>query len=386
MAERVPAAVFPPGEFVKDELEARGWSQVELAEILGRPPRLVSEIISGKRAITPETARGLAEAFGTDPQLWMNLEASYQLGRMAPRDDVVRRRARLYELLPMKEMMRRGWIEQTDSIDVLEQRAREYLGCDSLDALEGQMTFDAAARAPVAAPTPGQCAWLTRARQVARLAHAESYDPANLNAALARIRALLASAEEVRHAPRILAEAGIRVIAVETLPQTRIDGACFWLDAHSPVVALSLRFDRIDAFWFTMMHELGHVRNGDGKGDDPPIDVDLVGDEAQSVDQKSARERAADEFASEFLIKTSEFKNFVARVKPLYAKAKITGFANRIGVHPGIVVGRLQFMREINYSHSREMLAKVRSIVTQAALTDGWGNNVPTPVQGEQSR
>jgi len=79
MNERMFAEVFPPGEFVKDELEARGWSQADLAEILGRSARLVSEIISGKRAVTAETARGLAEAFGTDAQTWLNLESAYSL-------------------------------------------------------------------------------------------------------------------------------------------------------------------------------------------------------------------------------------------------------------------------------------------------------------------
>jgi len=76
--ERTPAEVFPPGEFIREEIEARGWSQVELAEILGWPPRLVSELIAGKRAITPETAKGLGEAFSTGAQFWMNLESSYR--------------------------------------------------------------------------------------------------------------------------------------------------------------------------------------------------------------------------------------------------------------------------------------------------------------------
>ena len=62
MNARMPAEVFPPGEFLREELEAQEWSQQELADILDRPPRLISELISGKRAITPETACGLAQA------------------------------------------------------------------------------------------------------------------------------------------------------------------------------------------------------------------------------------------------------------------------------------------------------------------------------------
>jgi HTH-type transcriptional regulator/antitoxin HigA len=91
MSVRVPAEVFPPGDFLREELEAREWTQQELADILDRPPRLVNEIISGRRAITPETARGFAEAFGTSAEFWMNLESRYQLSKIKlPNDNVAR--------------------------------------------------------------------------------------------------------------------------------------------------------------------------------------------------------------------------------------------------------------------------------------------------------
>jgi HTH-type transcriptional regulator/antitoxin HigA len=81
MKRFVPAETFPPGEFLRDELDARGWTQVEFAEMIGRPPRAVNEIIAGKRSITPETAHEFADAFGTSAQLWMNLETAWQLAR-----------------------------------------------------------------------------------------------------------------------------------------------------------------------------------------------------------------------------------------------------------------------------------------------------------------
>ena len=71
MAITRPAEAFPPGEFLREELEERNWTQADLAEIMGRPLVLVNEIISGKRSITPETAIGLAAAFGTSAELWM---------------------------------------------------------------------------------------------------------------------------------------------------------------------------------------------------------------------------------------------------------------------------------------------------------------------------
>ena len=86
------AEIFPPGEFLKEELEARAWSQIELADIMGRPVKLVNEIILGKRAITPETAMQLGDALGTGPEFWMNLESQYQLSKVAPQEGRVSHR------------------------------------------------------------------------------------------------------------------------------------------------------------------------------------------------------------------------------------------------------------------------------------------------------
>jgi HTH-type transcriptional regulator / antitoxin HigA len=82
MSKRSPAEVFPPGEFISDELEVRGWTEADLAEILGRPLKAVGEILTGQTAITPETATGLGEALGVDPRFWMDLESAYRPSRV----------------------------------------------------------------------------------------------------------------------------------------------------------------------------------------------------------------------------------------------------------------------------------------------------------------
>ncbi len=78
MGERIPAEVLPPGEVLRDELEASGWSQNDLAMILGCPFPLVDEIVSGERAISPEIARDLGKALDVDPEFWTNLETAYR--------------------------------------------------------------------------------------------------------------------------------------------------------------------------------------------------------------------------------------------------------------------------------------------------------------------
>src|SRR3546814_13350101 len=94
------------------------------------------------------------------------------------------------------------------------------------------------------------------------------YSDAALRASLPRLSALLTAPEETRHVARILDECGVRFVVVEPIPGSRIDGACFWLPNKQPVVALSLRLDRIDNFWFVLRHELEHVLRGHGQDRD----------------------------------------------------------------------------------------------------------------------
>ena len=162
---------------------------------------------------------------------------------------------------------------------------------------------------------------------------------------------------------------GIRFVVVEPLPHTKIDGVAFWLDPSSPVIALSIRFDRIDSFWHTLGHELSHIRHRD----DPTVDTDIVGESRPFPAEQTAIERRADAEACAMWIDAEELQSFILRVGPLYSRARINQFANRLVVHPGIIVGHLQFRGELGYQALRDTLVKVRDAVTSEAATDGWG-------------
>lgn len=77
-----PARAVKPGNILRRELEARGWTQKAFAQVIGRPAQMVNEIISGKKSITPETALLFSAAFGASSELWLNLESSYRLWLM----------------------------------------------------------------------------------------------------------------------------------------------------------------------------------------------------------------------------------------------------------------------------------------------------------------
>jgi HTH-type transcriptional regulator/antitoxin HigA len=93
------AEIFPPGDFLREELKARGWTQSDLAKIIGRPLQVVNEIINGKKRITAETAKAIGLAFGTSPQLWLNLESAYDLATAPDPDPAISKRAAKMELV-----------------------------------------------------------------------------------------------------------------------------------------------------------------------------------------------------------------------------------------------------------------------------------------------
>lgn len=361
------AEVFPPGEFLREELEARNWTQTELAEIIGRPVRLINEIIAGKKAITPETAIQLGESLGTGAEVWMNLESQYQLSKVKSADDLISRRANLYSRFPVREMIKRGWISASKNIDVLEQQFLEFFGIRSV---EDALTFSHAAKktASESAPTPLQLAWLWRARQIANDLLVIKYDESALIAALPRLSALRSAPEETRHVARILGDCGVRFVIVEPIAGSKIDGACFWLADDKPVVAMTLRLDRIDNFWFVLRHELEHVLQRHGR-DGYILDQEIESDPA---DQISEDERIANLAAGEFCVGQSEMVDFMSRVSPFFKEERVLLFAQRLGIHPGLVVGQLQ-RRLRRYDLFRKHQVKVRSFVTSSTRTDGWG-------------
>ncbi|WP_142847255.1 transcriptional regulator [Telmatospirillum sp. J64-1] len=370
MSDRQPAEVFPPGEFLRDELEVRGWTQIEFAQIIGRPPRLVSEIMSGKRSVTPETAKEFAAALGTSAQYWMNLETAYQLYKAEPASERIAREAKLRERFPVREMIKRGWIEASDNIDVVETRVLEFF---KITSVNDNLDFAHAARRNHGEDISIlQIAWLCRVRQLASVLQVPPYSQKALHEALDVLRGMIPNPEEIRHIPKVLAECGVRLVVVEPMPGSKIDGVCLWMDGgRSPVIGLSLRLDKIDNFWFVLRHEIEHVLRGDGKEQDI-IDTELQ--EGREDSELSEAERAADAAAGDFCVPRVKLESFIARVRPLYAEAKIVNFARANETHPGIVAGQLQYRGEIPYANFRKYIVKVRHIITSSALTDGWGH------------
>jgi HTH-type transcriptional regulator/antitoxin HigA len=366
------AETFHPGEFLKDELEVRNWSQAEFAEIIGRPARLVNEIIGGKKSITPETAVQIGDALGTGAELWLNLDSQYQLSKVRPANNAIRRKSALYALCPVRDMTKRGWIGPSEDIDVLEAQVLSFY---RIKTIEERPVFSHAARKTSYDETSmPQFAWLFRAKQIAETQVLKKYKRELLVELLPKLEALRSAPEEARHVSKYLSECGICFVVVEAFPSSKIDGACFWLEDGHPVIALSLRLDRIDNFWFVLRHEIEHVLQEHGKDKAFMIDEDIA---AKNDSDLMEEEKVANDAASNFCVDRNELSNYIMRVSPyVFAEIRVVGFARRLGIDTGIVVGQLQKKFE-KWQYLRRYLVKIRHVVIQTALVDGWGTPYP---------
>ncbi len=371
MVTRRPAEVFPPGDFIREELEAREWTQGDLAEIMGKSQRLVSEIISGKRCITPETAKSLGLAFGTSAEYWMNLDSAYQLSKVESKGDEIVRRALLFEHFPVKEMIKRHWIEHSQSLDVLEERFKQFFEVDSLD--ERPVFLPYAAKKSVNARTESTAlnAWLFRTRQLARELEVEDFSRKALNSAISDLREWMADLDCISKIPSRLAQAGVRFVVVEAFPGMKLDGVCYWLSKKEPVVAMTTRMDRVDNFWFVLMHELRHVANGDSLSLDENLGSGPIDEPCEDCPEQETR---ANNEAAETILPRAELRSFIQSAAPGISAKKILAFAASRKLHSGILVGQLQHVKAIPYSHHRKHLEKVRDRLIKEAMTDGWGS------------
>ena len=377
MIDRKPAEVFPPGDFIKEEMEERGWTQQDLAEILNKPLPTINELLNGKRGIVVETARRLAAAFGTSAQLWMNLETSFRLNVAPETPEIlgVRSRAKLYDSAPIREMEKRAWINKTRKHSELDEELRKFYAVDSLEKVP---SLSAVARASVkgeyASMTAAQWAWCVRAKQISKGVDSKPFKRDRLDNLVSELRVLTCEPEEIRHAPKLLAAAGIRLVVVEHLSKTRIDGAALWV-GKLPVIALSLRFGRLDHVWFTLFHELAHIYYDDG------VRADIGIFEQESVESVEEAENRANGQAASWLIDQDKLESFILRTTPLYSTQRITNFARRMNVHPSIVAGQLKFRKELKWTKMTRMNVDVRDLVRDSTICDGW-DRVPA-VQGE---
>lgn len=368
MAER-EQKIFPISKYIKDELLTRDWTQADLAYVMGRTASEISSLMVGRRQLSPELAQELGVVLGGGAEHWLSIDNAYRLSQTDYVDQAVVLRSELFSF-PIKEMQKRCWIPETRDTGELQQELRRFFndefGRPQPDSYE--LPFGTSFKRTVkeSSLNNAEKAWLARAKQLAKACPVANFSQNNIPKLKAELRRLAAKTQAVHRVPALLTGAGIRYVVVEPLPNVKIDGAAFWLDAESPVIAMSLRFDNIGSFWFVLMHEIDHIEYKDA----------FSFDDLQSKPSDEAEERASGN-AANLLVPWQELEAFIKACAPRYSEARINNLATRLQIHPGIIVGQLQHRGELSYAAHRKLLTKVRDLVTQFAFTDGWGQPIP---------
>ncbi|HTB82928.1 MAG TPA: helix-turn-helix domain-containing protein [Candidatus Sulfotelmatobacter sp.] len=368
-----------PGQLIQALLDERGWTQRVLAVVLNMSEPAINKMITGKQAVDAETALALSGVLQYPAERFLELQKSYELAqaRLVLVDDPdMTARAQLFGSLPIAEMMKRGWldVDNIKNIPKVESEVARFFCAKSINEVE---IFPHAAKKTNVADdvTPVQLAWLYRVKEIAKEMLVGRYSPEAVLAAVPKLKELRSSAEAARKVPRILTECGIRFAIVESLPGSKIDGVCFWLDESSPVIGLAMRYDRIDNFWFVLRHELEHVLQLHGQIT-AILDSELEGDRGGDNAGLPEEERVANQAAADFCVPDKSMKSFIARKSPIFKEQDIIGFSRTMGVHPGLVAGQLQ--RRLNrYDRFRNHLVKIRSAIAPSAMVDGWGDVAP---------
>lgn len=380
--DHLPTNFKTPGQLIEWLLAERGWTKKVLGIVLEIDEAGLSRIISGKRPLSAELAVALEEVFEVPAESLMALQKSFELAqaRIAAQPDPKRAtRAKLFGGLPVNEMIKRGWLlaENPKDIPAVEKALHDFFHVESSEAIEA-LPHAAKKADALSDSTLVQIAWMHRVRQIASEMLVPRFSVDSAKAAVKKLTPLLSAVEETRKVPKILAEAGIRYVIVETLPTAKIDGICMWLNDASPVIGMSIRYDRIDNFWFVLRHELEHVIRGDGKIT-PIIDAELEGERAGTSASIPEAERIANGAAAEFCVPSKSMDSFILRKAPFFAERDLLGFAKTLGIHPGLVAGQLQH-KTGRHDRFRAHQVKVRSNVAPSAVVDGWGDIAPVDI------
>lgn len=371
-AEHLP--VDHPGTFIEEELDHRGWTQADLAYILGWDTSQLNKLVKGVTAITPDTAIALGDAFDMPAEFFMNLQKMYDLQKARKADPGVKTRAAWLSVFPVREMIKRGWIEDAEP-DLLDLQMMRFFGKNRIEDIpfvsDAPLLAHAARKHDYEGTTELQYVWLNRVRKMAEQIEAPLYSEEALRGSLPSIREHMLLKEDLIHIPDILLRCGVRFVLVEALPASKIDGVCVWLGGQ-PVIGMTLRLDRFDNFCFVLRHEIEHVLNGDGKEFSfAPVDSDT------GHDADLACEKIANEAAAEFCIPRAQLESFIARKSPFISREDVLNFAARLEIHPGVVVGQIQ-NRTKKWNWLREYQIGVREHLLDWKHKDGWGHFSPT--------
>jgi len=348
--EYEPSYVSHPGETLLDILEEKCMSQKELSDRMGYTTKHINEIIKGKAPITHEFALKLEKVFQTPASFWYNRQSNYD-DYMARKkeEELLESSIQWLKKFPISEMIKKKYIESSKDTKALLDSLLRFFGVATADAWETYWgEFQAQFRKPKVVDDYALSAWLRQGEIITSTIDCGDYNKEEFKKTLPEIRALtLSSSGEYidRKLRECCARTGVKFAFVPELPKTA-SGATRWLTKKTPLIQLSLRYKYEDQIWFSFFHEAAHVLLHNKN------DIFINGDSDSSIEEQDA-----DKFATEMLIPQKKVDTFISSPSRI-TKRSIVDFAQSMNIAPGIVVGRLQHMNVILYSHYNDLRKK----------------------------
>jgi HTH-type transcriptional regulator / antitoxin HigA len=316
-----------PLEAIRFRMEQQGLKQRDLIPFIGSASK-VSEILSGKRTLTLSMMRALHSHLGIPATVLL-----YGGGAAAEDTDEVE-----WNRFPVKEMDARGWFNggsiKRDKPERLLRAFFARIGSPMQVAalLKRTDTTRSARSLNAYALTAWKARIINRAaEQVPKAAYkSESVDLKFMS----EVAQLSWSSTGPRLAQEFLRQHGIPLIIEPHLSHTHLDGAVIMEGLDRPIIGMTIRHDRIDNFWYCLMHELAHISLHYGQG------FTHFFDSFDLKESKDRREQEADKLAQEALIPKEEWNKSPAKSLPSPEAAE--HLAKKLRIHPAIVAGRIR--------------------------------------------
>jgi len=330
---------IPPGEYLEEVISELGMTKNELARRMSRPAPKLSAIFTGAKAITPDTALQLEKVIGVPAHIWTELEAEYRLtlarNQKVPEMQRLRDESNLITKFCYSELVKLGFVARKTKPAEKVQELQHFFGVTSLKNISSLKRYQGAFRQGTGKRSPeATSAWLRIGELQGQKTEAASFRKDVLASTLPSIRGMTRLLPEKFETQlhQTLLDAGVVLVLCPHLPKTYLHGATFWLGQNKAVLMLTIRRSWADIFWFSLFHEIGHLLLH-GKQM-----IFLEGDNREHWLDKPEKE--ADRFAADILIPPDDYKSFL-KAEAFYPQ-NIEIFARRLGINPGMVVGRLQ--------------------------------------------
>ena len=353
-------------QFIDEQLDKYGWSLLDLCTMLGGIPKSVgSKIKNGKQAPSFIQMAVLAEIFEVSVQdiAIMRMAEETNNNRNKVISDEQHKVIQIYKKVPVYELIRNNWAGVQDRNDLAEMnRAMEPYAND----IEHSQVLAHKTHPDDTKLSNLQTAWVLRSRQLATEFKVErEFNKAYLDDCVAELKQLMLSGENIGAVPKTLAKYGIRLVLVEC-KNSKIDAACTWLSESQPVITMTLRFDRIDNFWFVLRHEIAHIEQGYNA-------VTTVDYDMGSGNQTKKFEVEANDKAQEFCAPRHLVERFITQANGRLSEKNVEAFARENNMLAAVLAGQIRH-RLSKYNILTKLQTPFRKeLVEKAPVVDGWG-------------